>query len=193
MLASPNPVLLWADAGGYNDFSPTVRDFWAVVGEFSREERGLLLKFVTSCSKPPLLGFAHMQPQFTIQCVSAEGSEMPSVLAFLGMGRRETGRLPTSATCFNLLKLPNFKSKKLLRDKLCKASPVTRISLMHVPPLRTAAPLQYTPSSQLQDSNSPDQAWRASLLFCFIIRVSALTRVHQRVQDMHGPLTFNGT
>ena len=29
-----------------------------------------------------------------------------SVLAFFGMGRKETGRLPTASTCFNLLKLP---------------------------------------------------------------------------------------
>ena len=108
-------------AGGYHELSPTVRDLWAVVGEFSREDRSLFLKFVTSCSKPPLLGFQHLQPQFTVQCVSSDGDETPSVMAFFGMGRKEVGRLPTSATCFNLLKLPNFKSRKVLRDKLLYA------------------------------------------------------------------------
>jgi len=108
-------------AGGYNDFSPTIRDLWAVLKDFDRKDRALFLKFVTSCSKPPLLGFAHLHPTFTIQCVSADGDEIPSVLAFFGMGRKETGRLPTSATCFNLLKLPNFKSKKVLREKLLYA------------------------------------------------------------------------
>jgi len=98
--------------------SPTVRDLWAVLTELSREDLALFLKFVTSCSKPPLLGFQHLNPQFTVQCVSADGGDTPSVLAFFGMGRKETGRLPTSATCFNLLKLPNFKSKKILREKL---------------------------------------------------------------------------
>ena len=82
---------------------------------------GLFLKFVTSCSKPPLLGFAHLHPTFTVQCVAADGAEVPSVLAFLGMGRKETDRLPTAATCFNLLKLPNFKSKKVLKEKLLYA------------------------------------------------------------------------
>ena len=53
--------------------------------------------------------------------LSADGDEIPSVLAFFGMGRKETGRLPTSATCFNLLKLPNFKSRKVLREKLLYA------------------------------------------------------------------------
>ena len=108
-------------AGGYHDMSPNVRDLWAVLADFSREDRALFLKFVTSCSKPPLLGFAHLQPPFTIQCVSGDGGETPSVLAFFGVGRKEVGRLPTSSTCFNLLKLPNFKSKKVLREKLLYA------------------------------------------------------------------------
>jgi len=108
-------------AGGYHEMSPTVRDLWAVLTELSREDLALFLKFVTSCSKPPLLGFQHLNPQFTVQCVSADGGDTPSVLAFFGMGRKETGRLPTSATCFNLLKLPNFKSKKILREKLLYA------------------------------------------------------------------------
>ena len=104
--------------GGYTDFSPTVRDFWSVLAELSAEDCSLFLKFVTSCSKPPLLGFAHLQPPFTIQCVAADGSETPSVLAFMGMGRKEKDRLPTASTCFNLLKLPNFRNKKVLREKL---------------------------------------------------------------------------
>ena len=108
-------------AGGYNDLSPTIRDLWSVLNDFSKEDRGLFLKFVTSCSKPPLLGFAHLHPSFTVQCVASDGGEIPSVLAFFGMGRKETSRLPTSATCFNLLKLPNFKSKKVLKERLLYA------------------------------------------------------------------------
>ena len=30
-------------------------------------------------------------------------------------------RLPTASTCFNLLKLPNFKSRKVLKEKLLYA------------------------------------------------------------------------
>jgi len=56
-----------------------------------------------------------------VQCVQGDGSDVPSVLAFFGMGRKETSRLPTSATCFNLLKLPNFKSKKVLKERLLYA------------------------------------------------------------------------
>ena len=28
-----------------------------------------LRQFVTSCSKPPLMGFAHLEPPFSIRCV----------------------------------------------------------------------------------------------------------------------------
>ena len=33
------------------------------------QEKGSFLKFVTSCSKPPLLGFYHLEPPFSIRCV----------------------------------------------------------------------------------------------------------------------------
>ena len=107
------PMRMRRYAGGYHELSPTVRDLWAVLADFSRDDRAAFLKFVTSCSKPPLLGFAHLHPSFTVQCVAADGTEVPSVLAFFGMGRKETSRLPTASTCFNLLKLPNFKSRKV--------------------------------------------------------------------------------
>ena len=93
----------------------------SVVARDASDDRALFLKFVTSCSKPPLLGFAHLQPTFTIQCVAADGSDVPSVLAFFGMGRKETDRLPTASTCFNYLKLPNYKSRRVLREKLLYA------------------------------------------------------------------------
>ena len=41
-------------------YSTQVRDFWKVMESFAPEERALLLKFVTACSKPPLLGFKHL-------------------------------------------------------------------------------------------------------------------------------------
>ena len=35
-----------------------------------------LLQFVTSCSRPPLLGFKHLHPPFTIRCVQMTHSEV---------------------------------------------------------------------------------------------------------------------
>ncbi|XP_063238622.1 ubiquitin-protein ligase E3C isoform X2 [Bacillus rossius redtenbacheri] len=44
-------------AGGYGADHPTIQLFWKVVGNFTDQQRSQLLKFVTSCSRPPLLGF----------------------------------------------------------------------------------------------------------------------------------------
>lgn len=82
-------------------------------------------KFVTSCSKPPLLGFAHLEPPFSIRCVEVGddedmGDTIGSVIrGFFTIRKKDPlNRLPTSSTCFNLLKLPNYQKKSTLRDKL---------------------------------------------------------------------------
>lgn len=41
--------------GLYDDQHPVVVAFWKVVNGFNQEERRALLRFVTSCSRPPLL------------------------------------------------------------------------------------------------------------------------------------------
>ena len=42
---------------GFLPDHPTVKTFWKVVRGFTEEQKRSLLKFVTSCSRPPLLGF----------------------------------------------------------------------------------------------------------------------------------------
>ena len=48
------------------------------------------------------------------------GDTVGSVLrGFLRIQKRDpVGRLPTSSTCFNLLKLPNYQKKGTLKEKL---------------------------------------------------------------------------
>ncbi|XP_070148798.1 ubiquitin-protein ligase E3C isoform X2 [Polyergus mexicanus] len=89
--------------GGYAADHPTITAFWKVVSEFNDQQKGQLLKFVTSCSRPPLLGFKELDPPF---CIQHAGS---------------MDRLPTSSTCMNLLKLPEFPDEKILREKLLYA------------------------------------------------------------------------
>jgi len=45
------------DLGGYAPDHPVIVMFWQVVEEFTDHQKRQLLKFVTSCSRPPLLGF----------------------------------------------------------------------------------------------------------------------------------------
>lgn len=56
-------------SGGYSKSSSTVNLFWKVLGSLNTEERSAFLKFVTSCSRPPLGGFKHMQPPLTLHKV----------------------------------------------------------------------------------------------------------------------------
>nr|XP_012641494.1 ubiquitin-protein ligase E3C [Microcebus murinus] len=91
-------------SGGYSADHPVIKIFWRVVDGFTDEEKRKLLKFVTSCSRPPLLGFKELYPAF---CIHNGGSDLE--------------RLPTASTCMNLLKLPEFYDETLLRSKLLYA------------------------------------------------------------------------
>uniref|UniRef100_A0A8C9DJG0 Ubiquitin-protein ligase E3C n=1 Tax=Prolemur simus TaxID=1328070 RepID=A0A8C9DJG0_PROSS len=91
-------------SGGYSADHPVIKIFWRVVDGFIDEEKRKLLKFVTSCSRPPLLGFKELYPAF---CIHNGGSDLE--------------RLPTASTCMNLLKLPEFYDETLLRSKLLYA------------------------------------------------------------------------
>ncbi|CED85201.1 E3 ubiquitin protein ligase [Phaffia rhodozyma] len=78
--------------------------FWNVVSRFNGEEKRALIKFVTSCPRPPMLGFKELDPLF---CIRA--------------GASDTTRLPSSATCVNMLKLPPYTDEATLRAKLLTA------------------------------------------------------------------------
>uniref|UniRef100_M4BPZ5 HECT-type E3 ubiquitin transferase n=1 Tax=Hyaloperonospora arabidopsidis (strain Emoy2) TaxID=559515 RepID=M4BPZ5_HYAAE len=92
--------------GGYHPSQAVIQWFWEIVKEdFTLEDRAALLKFITSCSRQPLLGFSKLVPQIGIHQVRVEDDE----------------RLPSSATCMNLLKLPAYSNKKSMRRKLMYA------------------------------------------------------------------------
>jgi hypothetical protein len=44
-------------SGGYHEEHPVVESFWAAVADMSPDQQAALLRFVTSCPRPPLLGF----------------------------------------------------------------------------------------------------------------------------------------
>lgn len=112
--------------GGFHDSHRVVSWLWDILErDFNEEEKAMFLKFVTSCSKPPLLGFAYLEPPFSIRCVEVgddedTGDTIGSVIrGFFTIRKKDPqNRLPTSSTCFNLLKLPNYQKKSTLREKL---------------------------------------------------------------------------
>ncbi|GAA6094490.1 ubiquitin-protein ligase E3C isoform X2 [Tachysurus ichikawai] len=70
-------------SGGYSPTHPVIKIFWDVVENFSDEEKRKLLKFVTSCSRPPLLGFKELYPAFCIHNGGGRRSGAPSHLQHL--------------------------------------------------------------------------------------------------------------
>ena len=101
-ILTPHHVFL-TPSGEYTADHECIQMFWSVIERFSEQERCLLLKFVTSCSRPPLLGFKELYPPF---CVMSGGREQ---------------RLPSASTCMNLLKLPMFPDVETMRSKLLYA------------------------------------------------------------------------
>ena len=93
-------------SGGYHPDQPYVQAFWRVVASFNKQQRADLLRFVTSCSRPPLRGFRQLNPPLCVHKVPIA---------------RDADRLPTSGTCMNLLKLPTYSGERALREKLLYA------------------------------------------------------------------------
>ncbi|KAI5809742.1 hypothetical protein DFH27DRAFT_158609 [Peziza echinospora] len=84
---------------------PVIQIFWKVLEEdLTDEERRAVLKFVTSVSRAPLLGFGMLKPRFSIRDAGDDQD-----------------RLPSTSTCVNLLKLPRYKDRETLRSKLMYA------------------------------------------------------------------------
>ena len=114
-------------AGGYHPSQPIMQWFWEVVEEFTPSQQRDFLKFMTSCSRQPLLGFQALVPVPCIQQIRLTVDEEEG--GGEGGGQQASGenamiskaRLPTSSTCMNLLKLPKYKSKEMLREKLLYA------------------------------------------------------------------------
>ncbi|RXN09756.1 E3 ubiquitin- ligase HACE1 isoform X2 [Labeo rohita] len=94
---------------GYDLQEPVIQWFWEVVENLTQEERVLLLQFVTGSSRVPHGGFAFLMGGSGLQKFTVAAVPYTSNL------------LPTSSTCINMLKLPEYPSKDVLRDRLLVA------------------------------------------------------------------------
>uniref|UniRef100_A0A3B4BJ05 E3 ubiquitin-protein ligase HACE1 n=1 Tax=Periophthalmus magnuspinnatus TaxID=409849 RepID=A0A3B4BJ05_9GOBI len=94
---------------GYDQHEPVIQWFWEVVHSLTQEERVLLLQFVTGSSRVPHGGFAFLMGGGGLQKFTIAAVPYTSNL------------LPTSSTCINMLKLPEYPSLDVLRDRLLVA------------------------------------------------------------------------
>lgn len=88
--------------GGYTSDSTVIRNFWEVIHEFTEDQKRQLLQFTTGSDRIPIGGFSKLK-----LIVARNGSD--------------SERLPTSHTCFNVLLLPEYRTKEKLRERLLKA------------------------------------------------------------------------
>uniref|UniRef100_A0A8C6K403 E3 ubiquitin-protein ligase HACE1 n=1 Tax=Nothobranchius furzeri TaxID=105023 RepID=A0A8C6K403_NOTFU len=94
---------------GYDRQDPVIQWFWEVVRSLTQEERVLLLQFVTGSSRVPHGGFAYLMGGGGLQKFTVAAVPYTSNL------------LPTSSTCINMLKLPEYPDHDSLRDRLLVA------------------------------------------------------------------------
>eukprot|EP00455_Lapot_gusevi_P020847 TRINITY_DN22014_c0_g1_i1.p1 TRINITY_DN22014_c0_g1~~TRINITY_DN22014_c0_g1_i1.p1 ORF type:complete len:161 (+),score=30.71 TRINITY_DN22014_c0_g1_i1:177-659(+) len=95
-----------AEYRGYTEGSEVIQWFWKIVEEFDREEKALLLLFVTGTSKVPINGFRELHGMHGVQRFCIHRAATSDAL------------LPSAHTCFNQLDLPVYSSQAVLREKL---------------------------------------------------------------------------
>ncbi|XP_072317894.1 E3 ubiquitin-protein ligase TRIP12 isoform X1 [Eucyclogobius newberryi] len=95
---------------GYTHDSRAVRSLFDVLSSFDAEQQRLFLQFVTGSPRLPVGGFRSLNPPLTIVRKTFESSENPDDF------------LPSVMTCVNYLKLPDYSSIEIMREKLLIAA-----------------------------------------------------------------------
>ncbi|KAF7308316.1 Ubiquitin-protein ligase [Mycena chlorophos] len=91
---------------GFNGESRAIRDLVEILSEYDAPSRRNYLQFVTGSPKLPIGGFRGLNPPLT---VVRKPHEAPLTA---------DDYLPSVMTCVNYLKLPEYSSKKVMREKL---------------------------------------------------------------------------
>ena len=92
---------------GYNISSPTIQNLIKLLCEFDPAQQRLFLSFLTGSPRLPVGGFAALHPALTIVKKTVSGH--PDMY------------LPSVMTCVNYLKLPDYTSIAVMRDRLLTA------------------------------------------------------------------------
>nr|XP_023422794.1 E3 ubiquitin-protein ligase TRIP12 [Cavia porcellus] len=95
---------------GYTHDSRAVKFLFEILSGFDNEQQRLFLQFVTGSPRLPVGGFRSLNPPLTIVRKTFESTENPDDF------------LPSVMTCVNYLKLPDYSSIEIMRDKLLIAA-----------------------------------------------------------------------
>ncbi|KAI0686676.1 hypothetical protein BC835DRAFT_1287769 [Cytidiella melzeri] len=94
---------------GFNVESRAIRDLLDIISEYDATTRRNFLQFITGSPKLPIGGFRGLNPQFTVVRKPHE----PPLTA--------DDYLPSVMTCVNYLKIPEYSSKAVMKEKLLVA------------------------------------------------------------------------
>ena len=92
---------------GYTHESRSIKMLYEVMASYSREVQRQFLQFVTGSPRLPVGGFKALSPHLTIVKKTFDSPDV-----------NPDHYLPSVMTCVNYLKLPDYSSKEVLRDKL---------------------------------------------------------------------------
>ncbi|XP_053315778.1 E3 ubiquitin-protein ligase TRIP12 isoform X6 [Spea bombifrons] len=95
---------------GYTHDSRAVKFLFEILSSFDSEQQRLFLQFVTGSPRLPVGGFRSLNPPLTIVRKTFESTENPDEF------------LPSVMTCVNYLKLPDYSSIDIMREKLLIAA-----------------------------------------------------------------------
>ncbi|KAM4771356.1 E3 ubiquitin-protein ligase TRIP12 [Rhinophrynus dorsalis] len=95
---------------GYTHDSRAVKFLFEILSSFDSEQQRLFLQFVTGSPRLPVGGFRSLNPPLTIVRKTFESTENPDDF------------LPSVMTCVNYLKLPDYSSIDIMREKLLIAA-----------------------------------------------------------------------
>lgn len=95
---------------GYTHDSRAVKCLFEILSSFDHEQQRLFLQFVTGSPRLPVGGFRSLNPPLTIVRKTFESTENPDDF------------LPSVMTCVNYLKLPDYSSIEIMREKLLIAA-----------------------------------------------------------------------
>ncbi|NXM06402.1 TRIPC ligase, partial [Tyrannus savana] len=95
---------------GYTHDSRAVKYLFEILSSFDSEQQRLFLQFVTGSPRLPVGGFRSLNPPLTIVRKTFESTENPDDF------------LPSVMTCVNYLKLPDYSTIEIMREKLLIAA-----------------------------------------------------------------------
>jgi len=102
---------------GYTSNSPSIVNLLEILGEFTPEQQGAFLRFVTGAPRLPPGGLAALNPKLTIVRKHSTGANG----GIKGTAQATDRDLPSVMTCANYLKLPPYSCKEVMRERLMYA------------------------------------------------------------------------